>query len=155
MSLAIGDTLPTLTVAATGGQTVGLAALKGAPVVFYFYPRDATPGCTTEAQQFRDLMPEYEKLGCRVFGISRDTMTSHERFKANECLPFDLLSDHDEILCQAFDVIRMKNMYGKQVLGLERSTFLFDRNGVLVKEWRKVKAPGHAAEVLQAVQALS
>ncbi|RZU47223.1 peroxiredoxin Q/BCP [Fluviicoccus keumensis] len=154
MSLAIGDNLPALSVAATGNRTVELAALKGAPVVFYFYPRDATPGCTTEAQQFRDLMPEFDRLNCRVFGISRDTMTSHDRFKANECLPFDLLSDADEAMCKVFDVIRMKNMYGKQVLGLERSTFLFNAEGVLVKEWRKVKAPGHAAEVLQAVQAL-
>jgi peroxiredoxin Q/BCP len=154
MSIALGDTLPALTVAATGGQSFDLPTLAGSPVVLYFYPRDATPGCTTEAQQFRDLMPAFESLQCRVFGISRDTMTSHERFKANECLPFDLLSDGDEILCKAFDVIRMKTMYGKQVLGVERSSFLFDAKGVLVREWRKVKAPGHAAEVLEAVKAL-
>ena len=154
MSLAIGDTLPALSVAATGGSSLDLASLKGAPVVLYFYPKDATPGCTTEAQQFRDLMPEFEALNCRIFGISRDTMSAHDRFKANECLPFDLLSDGDEVLSNAFAVIQLKNMYGKQVLGVERSTFLFDKNGVLVKEWRKVKAPGHAADVLAAVRAL-
>lgn len=154
MTISIGSPLPALKVAATGHQTVDLAALQGSPVVLYFYPRDSTPGCTTEAQEFRDLMPEFDALGCRVFGISRDTMASHDRFKANECLPFELLSDGDEVLCQAFDVIRLKNMYGKQVLGLERSTFLFGRDGLLKQEWRKVKALGHASEVLAAVKAL-
>lgn len=154
MSLQTGNPLPDLDVLLTGNRRVNLRSFQGAPLVIYFYPKDATPGCTTEAREFRDLMPEYEALGCRILGVSRDNLNSHERFRANECLPFDLVSDGDESLCAAFDVIRMKNMYGKQVLGVERSTFLFDANGVLREEWRKVKAPGHAAVVLEALKAL-
>ncbi len=154
MSLQTGNPLPDLDVLLTGNRRVNLRSFQGAPLVIYFYPKDATPGCTTEAREFRDLMPEYEALGCRILGVSRDNLNSHERFRANECLPFDLVSDGDESLCAAFDVIRMKNMYGKQVLGVERSTFLFDANGVLREEWRKVKAPGHAAAVLEALKAL-
>ena len=154
MSLQTGNPLPDLDVLLTGNRRVNLRSFQGAPLVIYFYPKDATPGCTTEAREFRDLMPEYEALGCRILGVSRDNLNSHERFRANECLPFDLASDGDESLCAAFDVIRMKNMYGKQVLGVERSTFLFDANGVLREEWRKVKAPGHAAVVLEALKAL-
>lgn len=154
MSLQTGNPLPDLDVLLTGNRRVNLRSFQGAPLVIYFYPKDATPGCTTEAREFRDLMPEYEALGCRILGVSRDNLNSHERFRANECLPFDLVSDGDESLCAAFDVIRMKNMYGKQVLGVERSTFLFDSNGVLREEWRKVKAPGHAAAVLEALKAL-
>lgn len=153
MSLAVGDALPSLTVVATSGQRFDLASLTGSPVVIYFYPKDATPGCTTEAQNFRDLMPEFEQLGCRIFGVSRDSMNAHEKFKANECLPFELISDPDETLCKVFDVIKMKNMYGKQVLGIERSTFLFNAQGKLQQEWRKVKVPNHATAVLAAVRA--
>lgn len=152
MPIAVGDSLPRHSVVATSGQRFDLAALAGTPVVIYFYPKDATPGCTTEAQNFRDLMPEFERLGCRIFGVSRDSLNVHEKFKANECLPFELISDQDESLCQLFDVIRMKNMYGKQVLGIERSTFLFNADGKLQQEWRKVKVPNHAAAVLAAVQ---
>ena len=154
MTIQTGDNLPNVTARATGEKSVALPSLAGKAVVFYFYPKDATPGCTTEAQEFRDLAPEFEALGCRIFGVSRDSLNSHEKFKANECLPFDLLSDPDESLCLAFDVIKMKNMYGKQVMGIERSTFLFDAAGKLHLEWRKVKAPGHAAEVLKAVKSL-
>ena len=154
MPLTLGDTLPSLLVQATSGKTIDLATLTGKNVVIYFYPKDATPGCTTEAQDFRDLMPEFEQLNCEIFGVSRDSLNSHEKFKANECLPFELLSDVDEALCQAFDVIKMKNMYGKNVMGVERSTFLFNAQGQLQQEWRKVKAQGHAAIVLAAVKQL-
>ena len=154
MPLTLGDTLPSLLVKATSGKTIDLLTLTGKNVVIYFYPKDATPGCTTEAQDFRDLMPEFEQLNCEIFGVSRDSLNSHEKFKANECLPFELLSDVDEALCQAFDVIKMKNMYGKNVMGVERSTFLFNAQGQLLQEWRKVKAQGHAAIVLAAVKQL-
>ena len=154
MPLTLGDTLPSLLVKATSGKTIDLLTLTGKNVVIYFYPKDATPGCTTEAQDFRDLMPEFAQLNCEIFGVSRDSLNSHEKFKANECLPFELLSDVDEALCQAFDVIKMKNMYGKNVMGVERSTFLFNAQGQLQQEWRKVKAQGHAAIVLAALKQL-
>ena len=154
MPLTLGDTLPSLLVKATSGKTIDLLTLTGKNVVIYFYPKDATPGCTTEAQDFRDLMHEFAQLNCEIFGVSRDSLNSHEKFKANECLPFELLSDVDEALCQAFDVIKMKNMYGKNVMGVERSTFLFNAQGQLQQEWRKVKAQGHAAIVLAAVNHL-
>ena len=137
----------------TGGQ-FKLSDYKGHPVVVYFYPKDNTPGCTMESQQFRDLHKQFEKAGAIVVGVSRDSLKSHAGFKSKYELPFELLSDADEALCAHFDVIKMKNMYGKQVRGIERSTFLFDRNGELVREWRKVKVDGHAEEVLQAVKAL-
>lgn len=154
MPLTIGDALPSLLVQATSGKTIDLATLTGKNVLIYFYPKDATPGCTTEAQDFRDLMPEFAQLNCEIFGVSRDSLNSHEKFKANECLPFELLSDVDEALCKAFDVIKMKNMYGKNVMGIERSTFLFNAQGQLQQEWRKVKAQGHAAIVLAALKKL-
>ncbi len=154
MPLTLGDTLPSLLVKATSGKTIDLLTLTGKNVVIYFYPKDATPGCTTEAQDFRDLMHEFAQLNCEIFGVSRDSLNSHEKFKANECLPFELLSDVDEALCQAFDVIKMKNMYGKNVMGVERSTFLFNAQGQLQQEWRKVKAQGHAAIVLAALKQL-
>ena len=137
----------------TGGK-FNLADYKGRPVVVYFYPKDNTPGCTMESQQFRDLHSKFEKLGATVVGVSRDSIKSHQGFKTKYELPFELLSDADEKLCSQFDVIKMKNMYGKQVRGIERSTFLFDKNGELVREWRKVKVDGHAEEVLEAVKAL-
>ena len=154
MPLTLGDTLPSLLVKATSGKTIDLLTLTGKNVVIYFYPKDATPGCTTEAQDFRDLMHEFAQLNCEIFGVSRDSLNSHEKFKANECLPFELLSDVDEALCQAFDVIKMKNMYGQNVMGVERSTFLFNAQGQLQQEWRKVKAQGHAAIVLAALKQL-
>lgn len=143
------------TSAATGGQSISLASLKGRKIVLYFYPKDSTPGCTTEAQQFRDLHAKFVEAGAVILGISRDSIKSHENFKAKMGLPFDLLSDADEALCTQFGVIKMKNMYGKQVRGIERSTFLIDKNGVIVREWRGLKADGHASEVLQAVLELS
>lgn len=137
----------------TGGE-FKLSSQKGHPVVLYFYPKDNTPGCTVEGSQFRDLHKQFAKLGAIILGVSRDSMKSHESFKKKMEFPFELLSDADETLCGTFGVIKMKNMYGKQVRGIERSTFLFDADGKLVREWRGVKVPGHADEVLQAVKAL-
>ncbi len=140
--------LPDLNIETTQG-TLNLASLVGQPLILYFYPKDATPGCTTQARDFRDLMTEFDALGVRVIGVSRDTQKSHEKFTANECLPFPLVSDVDERLCGYFDVIKEKNMYGKMVMGIQRSTFLYDRQGLLVESWRKVSAVGHAAILLQ------
>jgi peroxiredoxin Q/BCP len=139
---------------ATGGTTFRLSDYKGHPVVLYFYPKDNTPGCTTEGADFRDLHKQFVKLGAVVVGVSRDSLKSHEGFCTKMGFPFPLVSDADEKLCTQFDVIKMKNMYGKQVRGIERSTFLIGPDGKLVREWRKVKVAGHAAEVLEAVKAL-
>jgi len=150
----IGLEVPDFSLPATGGQTFHLADLRGQPLVIYFYPKDSTPGCTTEAQQFRDLHAEFQRAGGSVWGVSRDSIKSHESFKAKLGLPFDLICDSDETACTLFDVIKMKNMYGKQVNGIERSTFLIDRNGRISKEWRGVRADGHAEEVLKALREL-
>jgi len=150
----LGKKIPDFSVPATGAATFRLSEHKGHPVVLYFYPKDNTPGCTTEGAQFRDLHRQFAKLGAVVAGVSRDSVKSHEGFKAKMEFPFPLLSDADEKLCALFDVIKMKNMYGKQVRGIERSTFLIGADGKLVREWRKVKVDGHAAEVLDAVKAL-
>ncbi|MHB1359145.1 MAG: peroxiredoxin [Rhodocyclaceae bacterium] len=151
---AVGLEVPDFSLPATAGQTFHLAALRGRPLVIYFYPKDSTPGCTTEAQQFRDLHAEFVKAGGSVWGVSRDSIKSHESFKRMLGLPFELLCDADETACILFGVIKLKNMYGKQVKGIERSTFLIDRNGKLAREWRAVKADGHAAAVLAALQVL-
>ena len=124
-------------------------------MVIYFYPKDNTPGCTAEGSQFRDLYPQFEKLGAVIVCVTRDSLSSHQSFKAKMEFPFELVSDGDEKLSTQFGVIKMKNMYGKQVRGIERSTFLIDGNGTLIREWRAVKVPGHADEVLEAVKALS
>jgi thioredoxin-dependent peroxiredoxin len=134
--------------------TFRLSDHAGHPVVLYFYPRDNTPGCTTEGQQFRDLYPQFAKIGAIVAGVSRDSLKSHENFRTKMAFPFPLLSDADEALCTQFDVIKMKNMYGKQVRGIERSTFVIDASGKLAREWRGVKVPGHAREVLEFVKTL-
>jgi len=139
---------------ATGGKDFTLAAARGRALVIYFYPKDSTPGCTTEAQQFRDLYPDFAAAGCNVVGVSRDSLRSHESFKSKQELPFDLLADTEEKLCARFAVIKMKSMYGKQVRGIERSTFVLDGKGVLRREWRSIKAPGHAQEVLDFVKTL-
>jgi peroxiredoxin Q/BCP len=138
----------------TGGKPFRLSDFAGRPVVLYFYPKDNTPGCTSEGEQFRDLYPAFTKLRAVIAGISRDSLESHERFKAKMQFPFELISDADEKLCAAFEVIKMKNMYGKKVRGIERSTFLIGRDGKLAREWRKVKVDGHVQEVLDAVKAL-
>ena len=128
--------------------------LAGRPYVLYFYPKDDTPGCTLEGHDFRDQQAAFERLEVRVIGVSRDSLASHEKFRSKHSLPFDLIADADESLCRQFDVIRDKNMYGRKVRGIERSTFLVDADGVLRREWRKVKVPGHVAEVLEAAKGL-
>ena len=150
----LGKKAPDFSIPATGDATFRLSDHKGHPVVLYFYPKDNTPGCTTEGADFRDLHKQFAKLGAVVAGVSRDSIKSHEGFRTKMAFPFPLLSDADEKLCTLFDVIKMKNMYGKKVRGIERSTFLVGPDGKLVREWRKVKVDGHAAEVLDAVRAL-
>lgn len=140
--------------AATGEQTIQLKALRGSKVVLYFYPKDNTPGCTTESEQFRDLHAKFRRAGAVILGVSRDSLQSHESFRKKLDLPFDLLSDPDEKLCRQFDVIKEKSLYGRKFMGIERSTFLLDEHGKLRQEWRKVRVKGHAAEVLEAVKAL-
>ena len=142
------------TAPATGGAPFKLSDHKGKAVVLYFYPKDNTPGCTIEGAAFRDLYKQFVKAGAVVAGISRDSLKSHEGFKDKMGFPFELVSDPDEKLCAQFDVIKMKNMYGKKVRGIERSTFLIAPDGALAKEWRGVKVPGHAEDVLAAVKAL-
>jgi peroxiredoxin Q/BCP len=146
--------VPDFTVPATSGKPFTLASNRGRNLVIYFYPKDDTPGCTTEGAQFRDLHAQFAALECDVVGVSRDSLASHERFKAKMAFPFELLADTDEVVCNLFGVIKMKNMYGKQVRGIERSTFLIDRAGVVRQEWRGVKGPGHADEVLAAAKGL-
>ena len=138
----------------TGDAPFKLSAHRGKNVVVFFYPKDNTPGCTLEGQEFRDLFPDFAKANTLVVGVSRDSLKSHEGFKAKHGFPFELLSDADETVCELFKVMKLKNMYGKQVRGIERSTFVFDEKGKLVKSWRGLRAPGHAAEVLGFVQAL-
>lgn len=149
-----GDHLPDLTVDTTSGP-LALPALTGKPLVIYFYPKDATPGCTREANDFAALLPAFDKAGIRVLGVSRDSLGSHERFRAKQGISFDLVADKDEALCRAFDVIKEKNMYGRKVLGIERSTFLFDAGGRLARCWRGIRVPGHADAVLAAAEALA
>lgn len=142
------------TLPATGGVDFTLYPIRSKSLVIFFYPKDSTPGCTTEVQQFRDLYAEYQKAGCEIVGISRDGIKSHENFKAKFTLPFALLSDLDELVCNRFGVMKQKMMYGKQVRGIERSTFVLGKTGGIVKEWRGLKADGHAQEVLTFVQTL-
>ncbi|WP_126220265.1 peroxiredoxin [Burkholderia vietnamiensis] len=153
MSVEVDRQVPDFTAPATGGD-ISLSGLKGRKLVLYFYPKDNTPGCTTEGLQFRDLYPKFTKAGAEVIGVSRDSLRSHNNFKAKLELPFPLISDADEALCTLFDVIKMKKMYGKEVRGIERSTFLIDADGVLRQAWRGIKVPGHVDDVLSAVQAL-
>lgn len=146
----VGTAVPSFT-AATNHGDVSLASLKGKQVVLYFYPKDNTPGCTTQAQDFRDLYSEFTDAGCEILGVSRDSIKSHEGFAEKQQIPYPLIADTDEALCELFGVIKMKNMYGKQVRGIERSTFLIDANGILTQEWRGVRADGHAKELLDVV----
>ena len=145
---------PDIELPATGGKNIQLSALLGKTVVLYFYPKDNTPGCTTEGQHFRDLHGQFTKAGCVVFGVSRDSIKSHENFKAKMSFPFELLSDTEEEACKDFGVMKMKNMYGKKVRGIERSTFVIDAKGIVRREWRGVKVPGHVQEVLEFVKTL-
>lgn len=139
---------------ATSGLNFKLSDYLGKNLVIYFYPKDNTPGCTTQGMQFRDSYSEFQALNTEIFGVSRDSLKSHENFKAKFTFPFELLADTEELACGIFGVMKMKNMYGKQVRGVERSTFIIDKNGVLIKEWRGVKVDGHAQEVLQFIQTL-
>ncbi|AIZ33713.1 peroxiredoxin [Pseudomonas parafulva] len=155
MAVALDQPVTDFQAQATGGRTVTLSELQGKQVVLYFYPKDSTPGCTTEGQGFRDQQPAFEAANTVIFGVSRDGIKSHENFKAKQGFTFDLISDKDEALCQLFDVIKLKKLYGKEYLGVDRSTFLIDQHGVLRQEWRGVKVPGHVDAVLAAAQALS
>ena len=154
--LDTGDRIPknvsTLPLALSSGETAHLKDYAGQWLVLYFYPKDSTPGCTTEGVDFNALLPKFKKLGATVLGVSRDSIKSHQNFCTKQGFKFDLVSDADEALCQAFGVIKEKNMYGRKVLGIERSTFLIDHDGVLRHEWRKVKVAGHAQEVLDAIR---
>ncbi|MFS0826177.1 peroxiredoxin [Pseudomonas phoenicis] len=154
MSVALDQAVPNFQAQATSGQVIELAALKGRQVVLYFYPKDSTPGCTTQGQGFRDQLAAFEAANTVVFGVSRDGLKSHENFKTKQGFTFELISDKDEALCQLFDVIKLKKLYGKEYLGVDRSTFLIDREGVLRQEWRGVKVPGHVDAVLAAAQSL-
>ena len=153
-TVTLGQTVPDFHLPATGDKTLALADFKGKRLLLYFYPKDNTPGCTQEGLAFRDHIQEFDVLNVVVLGASRDSVKMHEGFKCKQNFPFDLLSDQDEQLCHLFDVIKMKNMYGKQVRGIERSTFLIDENGMLIHEWRKVKVKTHVDEVLQVLQQL-
>jgi thioredoxin-dependent peroxiredoxin len=150
----IGAKPADFTLPVTGGSSWRLKEAAGEKLVIYFYPKDMTSGCTLESQDFRDRYAKFRKAGVQIVGVSRDSVASHEKFKAKEKLPFELLSDADEKLCKAFDVIKEKTLYGRKYLGIERSTFLLDAAGVLRREWRKVKVPGHAEEVLEAAKSL-
>lgn len=150
----INKTIPPFELPATGEQSIKSSKLKGNIVVLYFYPKDSTPGCTREGQDFRDNYLKFRRAGAVILGVSRDSIKSHENFKLKQGFQFDLICDADEVLCKIFDVIKLKNMYGKKVMGIERSTFVIDHKNVLRNEWRKVKVDGHVEEVLAAVKAL-
>nr|WP_314525049.1 peroxiredoxin [uncultured Pseudomonas sp.] len=155
MAVAIDQPVADFEAPATSGQTVSLASFKGKQVVIYFYPKDSTPGCTTQGQGFRDQLEAFKAANTEVFGVSRDSLKSHENFKAKQAFNFELISDKEEALCQLFDVIKLKKLYGKEYMGVDRSTFLIDKDGVLRQEWRGVKVPGHVDAVLAAAQALN
>jgi len=152
--VSVGKKAGDFSAPATGDKNIRLSGMKGKNVVIYFYPRDSTPGCTREGQDFRDNIARFRACNTVILGVSRDSIKSHENFRDKQNFPFDLLSDTDEKLCRQFDVIKEKNMYGKKVMGIERSTFLIDAEGVLRQEWRKVKVKGHVVEVLDAINAL-
>ncbi|HEU4626528.1 MAG TPA: peroxiredoxin [Steroidobacteraceae bacterium] len=158
MTVAVGKKVPDFTVPVTGGKTWSLRETlregKGEKLVIYFYPKDMTAGCTRESQDFRDHYAAFRKAKVRVVGISRDSIASHEKFRAKEALPFELLSDADEKVCRLFDVIKEKTLYGRKYMGVDRSTFLIDADGILRREWRGVKVPGHVEEVLEAAKSL-
>ena len=153
--LKSGDKAPNFSLPDQDGKTHQLEDYKGEKLVLFFYPKDNTPGCTQEGEDFRDLYKEFKKLKTEIYGISRDSLKSHEGFKTKYKYPFELISDPDEKLCNLFDVIKEKNMYGKKYMGIERSTFLINKDGKLSAEWRKVKVNGHAIEVLEAVKKIS
>lgn len=153
-TVSIGKKVPDFELPATTEQTIKLSALKGKKIVVYFYPKDNTSGCTLEGQDFRDNHNKFKRANTVILGVSRDSIKSHENFKAKQEFPFELLSDKEETLCGLFDVIKEKMLYGKKHMGIERSTFLIDEKGVLRNEWRKLKVPGHVEEVLAAAKAI-
>ena len=153
--IKINEKIPDITLPATSGQTIKFSELKDKNIVLYFYPKDCTSGCTLEGQNFRDNFKKFSALNTVILGVSRDNLKLHEKFKSEQQFPFELLSDADEKLCKLYNVIKEKNMYGKKVLGIERSTFLIDSQGILRKEWRKVKVDGHVEEVLKSIKELS
>ncbi|WP_462382512.1 peroxiredoxin [Pseudomonas sp. Marseille-QA0892] len=155
MTVSLGQPLPAFTAEATSGVKIAPESLKGKQAVLYFYPKDNTPGCTTQGQGFRDQFEAFQAADTVIFGISRDSLRTHENFKAKQGFPFELISDKDEQLCKLFDVIKQKKLYGKEYLGVDRSTFLIDREGIVRQEWRGVKVPGHVDAVLEAAQALA
>lgn len=150
----VGNKAPVFKGICTGEENVDLSKLKGKKVILYFYPKDSTPGCTTEGQNFRDLYKQFKKEGTIIFGLSRESLKSHENFKTMQSFPFELISDPDEKICNQYEVIKEKSMYGRKYMGIERSTFLIDEKGKLVQEWRKVKVTGHAQEVLDTIKAM-
>ena len=155
MTVTVGKKVPAFSAAITGSDVKWkLADAAGEKLVIYFYPKDMTPGCTKQSQDFRDRHAAFRKAKVRVIGISRDSLKSHDKFREKEKLPFDLLSDEDEKVCKLFDVIREKTLYGRKYMGVDRSTFLIDANGILQREWRGVKVPGHVEEVLEAAKSL-
>ncbi|MEQ1637301.1 MAG: peroxiredoxin [Methylococcales bacterium] len=153
--LNIDNPVPDFEATATSGKTFKLSDYRGQNLILYFYPKDSTPGCTQEGQDFRDNYEQFKALNCEIVGVSRDTLRAHENFKCKQAFPFELLADTDERLCQLFDVIKLKNMYGKQVRGIERSTFLINTGGLLVKAWRPVKVKGHIDELLATLTTLN
>ena len=153
--VTINKKVPNFSLPATGEQTISLSQLKGSNVVLYFYPKDNTPGCTRQGQDFRDAQAKFKRQNTIILGVSRDSLKSHENFKSKHTFKFELLSDSEEMLCTLFDVIKLKNMYGKKLLGIERSTFLLDDKGILREQWRKVKVDGHVDDVLNTVKALN
>ncbi|ALG68260.1 peroxiredoxin [Beggiatoa leptomitoformis] len=155
MPLVIGESLPPVSLPATGDKTIHLPDCRGQVLVLYFYPRDDTPGCTQEGQDFRDHFAAFQAKNALILGVSRDSVKKHEKFKSKYEFPFDLLADEEETLCNVFDIVKPKNMYGKQVRGIERSTFIFDKEGILRYEWRKVKVPDHVQTVLAALDKLA
>lgn len=154
MTIKVGDKIPDMTVATTQNEALKLSSLKGSNLVLYFYPKDNTPGCTTQGQNFRDAHADFKKLNTEILGVSRESIKSHQNFINKQSFNFDLISDPDEELCKAFDVIKEKNMYGRKYMGIERSTFIFDAKGILRHEIRKVKVKQHVDEVLELVKAL-
>ena len=154
MTIQLGDKIPNLTVATTNDEALKLTSLKGRNLVLYFYPKDSTPGCTTQGQGFRDAYKDFEKINTEILGVSRESIKSHQNFISKQAFNFDLISDPDEILCNAFGVIKEKNMYGRKYMGIERSTFIFDCKGKLIHEIRKVKVKGHVDQVLALIQAM-
>ncbi len=153
--VTVGKTVDNFTHPATGDKSLSLDDFKGTHLVLYFYPKDNTPGCTREGQEFRDAYDQFRAANANIVGVSRDSVRTHENFCTKHSFPFDLISDKDEALCEQFDVIKEKNMYGRKYMGVERSTFLIDGEGVLRREWRKVRVPGHVDEVLEAVTSLT